>query len=176
MAEAREPERVKLIAGLLAGRIQWLDAAVTAMTEALGSVDLTSEDIPFVYTDYYTGQMGSELIRRFVAFDGLIDPASLAGVKQRTNAIEGELATRFDGPARPVNIDPGYVAPSKLVLASMKDFSHRIYLRDGVHGEITLQFRSGKWESLPWTFPDYGSGVYDTFLTQARDRLRLQAR
>ncbi|MCE5327004.1 MAG: DUF4416 family protein [Planctomycetaceae bacterium] len=70
--------------------------------------------------------------------------------------------------ARPINLDVGYVALSKLVLASMKPFSHRIYLRDGVYGEVTLLYRSARWEALEWTFPDFASGRYDAFLNEAR--------
>ncbi|MCP4534749.1 MAG: DUF4416 family protein, partial [Delftia sp.] len=80
-------------------------------------------------------------------------------------------AGRGSGPDRPINLDVGYVEPSKLVLASMKNFSHRIYLRDGVYAEVTLMFRKGLWEPLGWTFPDYRSGRYDAFLTAARDSL-----
>ena len=72
-------------------------------------------------------------------------------------------------PRRVVNLDPGYVEPSKLVLASMKPFAHRIYLRRGVWAEVTLLYRHGRWEALDWTFPDYASGRYDAFLTEARN-------
>ncbi|MCE5279616.1 MAG: DUF4416 family protein [Planctomycetaceae bacterium] len=71
-------------------------------------------------------------------------------------------------PVRPINLDVGYLALSKLVLASMKNFSHRIYLRDGVYGEITLLYRGRRWEALEWTFPDFASGRYDAFLSEAR--------
>ena len=80
----------------------------------------------------------------------------------------------YAGPVRitrPINLDVGYVAPAKLVLASMKDFAHRIYLGRGVYAEITLQYRKGRWESLHWTFPDYASRAYDAFLTEVRHRL-----
>lgn len=100
-------------------------------------------------------------------------PGELVEVKVRTNGLEAALADEAPhGPPRPVNLDPGYVSESKLVLASMKDFSHRIYLGSGVYGEVTLMYRKGKWESLAWTFPDYASGRYDEFLTAARDALR----
>ena len=73
--------------------------------------------------------------------------------------------------ARPINLDPGYIESSKLVLASMKNFSHRICLADGVYAEITLMYRNGKWRHLEWTFPDFASGRYDRFLSEVRDRL-----
>jgi hypothetical protein len=68
-----------------------------------------------------------------------------------------------------VNADPGYLTGAKLVLASTKDFAHRIYLRRGIFAEITLSFRAGAWQAHPWTFPDYRSGLYHAFLRQARD-------
>ena len=88
-------------------------------------------------------------------------------------ASRGSAGTR---PVRPMNLDPGYIAPSRLVLASMKDFSHRIYLGRGVYGEVTLMYRKGLWEALPWTFPDFASGRYDGFLSEARGLLRAAER
>ncbi len=174
MAEIRQPKQAKLIVGLLAARTQWLDDA-RAMLEALyGSVDIAGEVIPFTFTDYYRSEMGPALLRQFLAFDRLITPDELAPIKKRTNQLEDELAERFTDAPRPVNIDPGYVELAKLVLASAKDFAHRIYLADGIYAEVTMQYHSGKWESLPWTFPDYGSGRYDAFLNAARLRLKEQ--
>lgn len=174
MAQPLPPEPVKLIAGLLAREPAWLDAAVERLAAEYGPVDLTSPDWPFTFTRYYDAQMGPGLLRRFVAFERLVDPADLRPIKRRTNELEAALAVHLAPPARPVNIDPGYVATSKLVLASAKDFAHRIYLGDGIHAEVTLQFRSGAWQKLPWTFPDYADGLYHAFLSAARTRLRQQ--
>jgi hypothetical protein len=141
---------VTLLVGLLAGRPEWLNAAADRLVEAFGPVELASETWPHAFTDYYAAQMGTELLRRFVAFSRRIDPGELAAIKRRTNAIEAELAARLGAPVpRPVNLDPGYVAPSKLVLASCKDYSHRLYLGDGVYGELTLIFEHGAWRAMP---------------------------
>jgi len=174
MAQTHQPRPVKLIAGLLAGQAEWLDAAVAALVERFGRTDVVSEDMAFDFTDYYEAQMGRDLLRRFVAFERLIDPGELAAVKCRTNELEAELAGRFTEVPRPVNIDPGYVELGKLVLASAKNFSHRVYLRDGIYAEVTLQYRRGKWMAGPMTFPDYAGGRYDAFLTAARQRLAEQ--
>jgi len=56
-----------------------------------------------------------------------------------------------------VNIDPGYVAASKMILATGKDYSHRLYLGEGIYGDFTLIFRDGQYAALPWTYPDYAS-------------------
>lgn len=78
--------------------------------------------------------------------------------------------------ARPMNLDPGYIAPSKLVLASTKDYSHRIYLDDGVYGEVTLLFQQGAWRQFEWTYPDYRTPAYHEFFARVRSRLLEQRR
>lgn len=164
---------VKFICGMISSRPELLDLAAARLAELFGPADVVSETMPFDLTHYYDQQTGSPLWRRFLAFETLRCPGELAEAKVRTNDLESGLAEQFpDGPSRPVNIDPGYLTEAKLVLASMKDFSHRVYLGSGVYGEATLMYHSGGWESFPWTFPDYASGRYDAFLTAARETLR----
>ncbi len=173
MAEACKPPAVKFICGMISGEVALFDRAVEALGAALGPVEAVGEVVDFDFTHYYDEQMGSPLYRRFVSFASPHRPDFLAEAKVRTNAIEAEFAARRQGagPARPINLDVGYVEAPKLVLASMKNFSHRIYLHDGVYAEITLMFRRGRWEPLPWTFPDFRSGRYDAFLTSVRGSL-----
>ncbi len=171
MAEPEQPALVKFICGMISASRDLFDEATGKLTQAFGPVDLVSEIMDFDLTDYYHEQMGLPLYRRFVSFSEPMQPDALADAKLTTNAIEAEFASRGGAVPRPINLDPGYIAPAKLVLASMKDFSHRIYLSRGVYAEITLMYRRGKWESFGWTFPDYASGRYDAFLTEARSRL-----
>ena len=73
---------------------------------------------------------------------------------------------------RPINIDPGYVSYSKIILASAKNFSHRIYLRSGIYAEVTLNYRRDKgWQFFDWTYPDYKEKAALDFFTLARNRL-----
>lgn len=176
MAEPMHSPRVKLICGMISGRVELFDEAARALEGVFGPVDVASEVLDFDFTHYYDGEMGSPLYRRLVGFERLVGPEELVEVKLATNALECDFASRAGAGSapRPINLDPGYVDSAKLVLASMKDFSHRIYLGRGVFAEVTLMFRKGFWEKLPWTFPDYGSGRYDSFLTAARRRLREQ--
>ncbi|MFW6132558.1 MAG: DUF4416 family protein [Planctomycetota bacterium] len=171
MAQPAPPPPVKLICGMLASDRAVLDEGVAALEAAFGPADLVSKVYPFDQTDYYAPEMGAPLWRRFAAVAEPVSPEVLAESKCRTNALEADFA-RGAAPLRPINLDPGLVAPSKLVLASMKNFSHRIYLSGGVWAEVTLMYRRGRWEALPWTFPDYASGRYDAFLTRARTALR----
>ncbi len=172
MAEPTDAPAVKLICGMISSRVEWLDAAGEELTRAFGAVDRASEAMDFDFTHYYDEEMGAPLYRRFVSFAERVGPDALVEAKRRTHAIEGDFARRADaGVRRPINLDPGYVEPSKLVLASMKNFSHRIYLGRGVYAEVTLMYRHGSWQPLDWTFPDYRSGRYDAFLTAARNLL-----
>lgn len=170
---------MKLICGIIAARQAYIDRAADVLAGRFGQIDEVSETFAFDFTDYYRDEMGPGLLRKFVAFTALVPADALAEIKRWTNEQEvflsEELASQA-APPRPVNLDPGYVDESKLVLASMKDFAHRVCLSGGVFAEVTCQFRRGGWHSLPWTFPDYASGRYDAFLTAARDSLRRQKR
>jgi len=172
MAEATQPPAVKLICGMISAEVGLFDEALGPLEKAFGPVETHSAVMDFDFTRYYDQEMGWPLFRRFVGFRDLIDPAALVEAKLTTNALERDFAARRGGePPRPINLDPGYVEFSKLVLASMKNFSHRLYLNRGVFAEVTLMYRKGRWQALPWTFPDYASGRYDAFLTEARSRL-----
>lgn len=174
MAAIRAPEKAKLIVGLLSGEEDWLREGVRRLKRHFGDVDVESDVWPFDATDYYAIEMGERLFRKFVSFDELTPMDRLAEVKRLTNDLEAALAADLvtSGIARPVNLDPGYVTLSKLVLASSKDFSHRIYLERGVFAEVTLLFEHGGWRTLPWTYPDYGGGQYDEFLNEVRESLK----
>jgi hypothetical protein len=114
-------------------------------------------------------------LRYFISFERLIDPGDLAEVKRATNSLERQMAEGGEWDVlRPINLDPGYVAPGKLILATCKDFSHRMYLGGGVYGETTLAWNNGHWEVYRWTYPDFRTAEYQGFLTQVRERLMAQ--
>ncbi|MDR0453195.1 MAG: DUF4416 family protein [Deferribacteraceae bacterium] len=122
------------------------------LTRIWGLPALLSEEFDFNHTEYYTPEMGSGLRKYFVAFTGADGPERLPDYK--LTAIEAE--TLFaDGGKRIINIDPGYLATEKVVVASTKNFTHRIYLCKGVYGDIQLTRRKGSYIPMPWTYADY---------------------
>lgn len=177
MWQVNEPEPVKLIIGILAADDKALDAAWDRIRDEFGEIDFTSEVWPFTQTSYYKDELGENILRQFASIAKLIDPGQLADIKHRANQIEIELAEKLstDLP-RPVNLDPGIIEPSKLVLASTKNFSHRIYIGKGMYAELTLSFCKGTWQSFSYTFPDYKEQRYHKFLSIVRDRLVEQLR
>ena len=169
MGMIKTPSRVKLITGFIFTSQHVLQQAVERMQVRLGPVDVYSEIFPFTHTDYYGREMGEGLGRVFVAFVRLIRPEQLPEVKILTNGLEAYLSPQIEGQKRRrINIDPGYIEASKLVLASTKNFSHRIYLGRGIYAEVTLQYRHNRFEPFPWTYPDYQTAQAISFLQRAR--------
>ncbi len=168
MGTIGKPNPVKLFTGLLTSRPEIITEVEERLSGLLGPVELRSGAFPFDATRYYDEEMGSPLIRCFYSFSRLIDPSYISGIKILTNQIETELAARNIGVPRPVNLDPGYLDESKIVLASTKNFYHRILLSDGIYAEVTMHYERGQWCFLPWTFPDFRTGRYNAFFMDVR--------
>ena len=170
MGQISKPKPVNLIAGILTNNPDLLEQIDKTLQKYFGLIDLRSDVIPFTFTDYYNEEMGKGILRQFYSFEKLIMPDELASIKVQTNHIEDSITASGKYPVnRPINVDPGYINESRLILASTKDFSHRIYLRDGIYAEVTLNYRGGRYESFPWTFPDYKFSDYHKFLLMARE-------
>jgi hypothetical protein len=172
MGEIHSPSPVLLIIAASSRYDAALEWARSIAAEHLGPLSHTSPPFDFSETNYYASTMGHDLKKQFLAFERLIDPESLVSIKRQTNAWEVEYAAleRHAEP-RPLNLDPGYITPAKLVLASTKDHAHRIYLAGGIYAEITLSYKHRVWQPMEWTYPDYRRADYQQFFTQCRDWL-----
>lgn len=175
MWELKEPKQVKLIVGILAADEDCLSVARETLVSEFGRADLVSDVWPFTQTDYYKDETGENILRQFVSKEKLIDPGRLAKIKHKTNKLERQLAAKLGlALPRPVNLDPGVVEASKLILATTKNYSHRIYIGEKMYAEVTLIFDKGAWQSLPYTYPDYKQECYHKFFNEVRRRLLEQ--
>jgi hypothetical protein len=162
---------VKLITGFIFNQKRLLRQAEKILTRKFGRIDFESPIFDFsCHTDYYEKEFGRNLKRKFVSFEKLINPRDLAKIKVMTNRIELDLTrkTRKSGPARRVNIDPGYLELAQVILATTKDFTHRIYLEKGIFAEVTLFYRQGSYQAWEWTYPDYRTSQYIRTFNQIR--------
>lgn len=173
MGTARDIAPVKLVASILARDPAWIGEAKAALIEAFGPADLESDLLPFDHTDYYTAEFGPGLQRQILSFRRLVPPEELPVIKQQTNELERSLAGEG---GRRVNIDPGYVSLGKLVLASTKDHAHRLYLGQGIYGEVTLAYQRGHFRPWAWTYPDYASDRYCALFSEIRRLYKAQMR
>ncbi|OIO36080.1 MAG: hypothetical protein AUJ74_03675 [Candidatus Omnitrophica bacterium CG1_02_44_16] len=162
------PLPVKLVIGLIAGELSIFKKTQDLLSRKFGKVDLISQVFSFDQTDYYEKDMGKGLKRVFLSFEKLIGPEQLANIKRFTNQLEKKL--RQDAGHRSVNIDPGYISLSKLVLATTKSFVHRIYCKDGIFEEITLSFKGKTFTPGPLTYPDYRSTTHITMFNDIRNK------
>lgn len=164
---------VKLIAGILYRDESFLREALHALEDSFSPSDYRGGAVPFEGTSYYEEEMGSGLIRTILSFEKLVDPTVL--IEAKINSREVEAALRFEGRRR-VNIDMGYLDLHKLVLASFKERGNKVYLGKGVWADMTVFFRKGGVETLPWSFPDFKAGLYDRDLLKIRTLYRQQLR
>jgi len=171
------PKPVKLFVALLTNDPALFSLSVEQLQSHYGPVDLASETFPWNMTDYYRKEMGENLLRKFVTFERLIAPDTLASIKLATNELEISLSGG-DSPMSPrrVNIDPGYVDATKLVLASAKDQAHRLYLSHGIYAEVTLLYYHGEFHPFVYTYPDYQWPETHAFLRRVQSQYRNQLR
>ena len=169
MAEIKEPQKVLSIAGLICAHGFTADMC-PELSREFGSVILKSDIMRFSHTTYYNKEMGSDLTRQWYVFGNLVLPDELVRLKYRANAIEKKYVSEDGG--RKVNIDPGLVSLSNLILASTKNYSHRVYLGQGIYAQITLIYRDGRFNPLEWTYPDYRENMALAFFTRARAILK----
>jgi len=160
-----KPNPVKLIFAFIFKERGSLNLAKNLLKKHFGEIDFVSPVFSFNYTRYYEKEFGRELNRLFVSFKGLINPGELPKIKVFSNKIEKKLSNDNN---RLINIDPGYIDLAKLILASTKDYSHRIYLGKGVFAETTLVFEGKSYKPWPWTYPDYGSEEYISVFNKIR--------
>ncbi len=172
MGKISPPHPVKLLIGMLAPDIHLFDELKNLLQTMFGPVDLESPVWKWEHTDYYEKEMGTGLQRIFLFFEKLIEPDEIAAVKVATNTLEERFVD--DSGGRRINLDPGYLDAAKLVLASTKDFSHRIYLGKGIYGEVTLFYSGDGYQNLPYTFPDYKTDEYLEVFEKARELFKNQ--
>ena len=142
------------------------------LEQRLSPMDHVSEKIPFTQTTYYDDELGTPISRRLISFERLIPMDELPELKLWTNTLEKEVADTTGN--RLFNLDPGYLNQERLVLATGKNFTHRIYLHSGIWADLTLIFQRGGWVDLPWTFPDYATAEIKDHLTRIRSTYTLQ--
>jgi hypothetical protein len=168
MAEPKPFRPVKLVCGIIAAEDDYFETAESRLAALWGEIDARSERFPFRSTDYYEPEMGTGLRRSFASFARLIVPEKLVEVKLRTNALEEEIRRANGAGRRVVNLDPGYLTAAALFMATAKDFSHRVPLRDGIYAHLEFLFSKNGVRRLDWTYPDFAHPGYGTYFLAVR--------
>ncbi|MCD6460223.1 DUF4416 family protein [bacterium] len=171
MGQERKHSPVLLICGLLASNSSLLDDSLALLKTEFGETFLESETIAFDFTDYYNKEMGDGILRKYIAFCSLIRPETIGLIKRKTNRLEQKFSAKNN---RRINIDPGYITLAKLVLATTKDATHRIYLGNCIYAETTLYYCDNCFRPWIWTYPDYRSQFAVKFFNNVRELYKLK--
>jgi len=165
MSHPHAPDKVLLISSLFSPDRDVIDRVLARISEHYGPIERISDEMFFDRTRYYEREMGWPLYRRFISFEALISPETLVEVKLTTNAIENDYLNQGN---RLINIDPGYISPERLILATGKNYVHRIYLGKGIYADLTLLFKRGSFKPLEWTYRDYSAPEMIAYFNELR--------
>jgi hypothetical protein len=185
MGEIKENYKIKLICGIIysftwcknkfavednksvSEEINNLVLQVFKKEFGVEKIDLQSDIIKFDFTEYYNEEMGENLYRYWFSFSPLIQLSEIYKIKILSNEIEKKYFS--ENANRKVNLDPGYVDGSKLVLFSTKNYSHRVYIGEGIFAEVTLLYKHKQFHALDWTYPDYKTQTAIEFFSKVRE-------
>lgn len=160
-----EKDNVVLVAGLLAPGAQAMEELIRGLETLWGPVAHKSELLDFDFTDYYAREIGPDLKRQFISFGTPVRPETLRETKITSNELEARLSV--EGKRR-VNVDPGHLDLSKLIVASTKDATYRVYLGGGIYAQSMLWYEKGSYRPWPWTYADYRTGAAISFFNRVR--------
>jgi len=175
MGEIHSPLPVKLFVGMLSPDPALFADCADKLSRQYGPLEYQSQPMPWDKTDYYREEMGDGILRKFLFFAGTIDPGKLPGIKHFTNSLEQAFAVPDRlARRRRINLDPGYLTEAKVVLATTKDYAHRLYIGENMYAEVTLRYDGKERSFTPheFTYPDFRSREYLTLFNRVRQKLR----
>jgi hypothetical protein len=173
LSTLKTPKPVKPVIAVFSSLGDRIGLMAARLEELFGVIDYISAELVFDHTEYYREEMGWPLVMRIFSLESLMDPGDLVDVK--LTCVKWEIDCTEQG-RRLVNLDPGYISAERFVLATGKNQAHRLYLGQGVWGDLTLVYQSGGFKTLPWTYANYGSEPVLGILTDIRKKYLEQLR
>ncbi len=165
MAEIKQTEKAKLIIGIFYKKGTQISTLINKLKERFGDIEIESQEFDFNFTNYYELEMGENLVKKFLIFREIIERSKLSEIKILTNILEQKLSSNNK---RTINIDPGYLTKSQLVLASAKESAYKIYLDKGIFAHLTYVFINKSYQPTERCFPDFKSKEIIDFFNQIR--------
>jgi len=173
MSLLQEPGRGNLTISIMYRDEKLLEEVKDLLLKAYGEIDMESPHYKFSdISEYYDKEMGDGVYKVIYSFKNLIKREFVREVK----LFAVELEQRYSiGSERQINLDPGLLTSENFLLTTGKNFSHRIYLGEGVFAEITLMFtKDNKIKELEWTYRDYLYEPAKSFLLKIRENFKFK--
>lgn len=173
MSELVEPVKANLTISVMFRDEALLEETRAVLEKKYGETDAVSKVYDFSsISPYYDPEMGSDIKKIVFSFKEPVPRDILKDVK--LFCVELEKERSLDG-NRLVNLDPGLVTLENFILATGKNYSHRIYLGSGVFAEVTLMFgKKNAVKELPWSYRDYLYEPARSFLLEVRELYRAK--
>jgi len=160
-------KKVKLFCGVIYNKNKIEKKKIIDLLENnFSKIDFQSQEIQFDITDYYNEEMGKELFKFFVSFEKLILPQELPDIKLKTNRLEIDFSINKK---RIINLDPGYISEANVIIATTKNYYHRVPLDKGIYAHMEYVIKKKKITPLEWTYPDFKTKEYINIFTKLRE-------
>lgn len=124
---------------------------------------------------YYSKEMGHEsLLKRIFLVTATPFPREfLLTTKILSLDWEREWA---ENTKRMVNVDMGFISAENFVLATTKNYAHRVFLGQSIFADLTYQCIDGSFQTLPWTYPDFKDQAKIDFISWCRSFLIMRSK
>lgn len=170
MAKPRKPEKALLLTGVIYSNEKALDEVKKMLIKKFGKIWIESEPYDFTkFTQYYEPEMGKRLFKKNIVFKKFFTINKLPDIKLYTNKLEDKFSKKN---GRIINLDPGYMTITKLILASVKDRKHKVYLDKGIYADLTYVFLKESCIIFRHTFPDFKTERVQKFFLEVRNKLK----
>jgi len=164
--------KATLFVGIMYSDDALLDEVIGTLKKRFGPIKSRTDAYDFSgITSYYEKEMGRGIKKIIIVFEK-IPIVDLPDIKLYTISLEKRYSI---GKSRRINIDPGYFTITNVVLATTKNFTHRIYLGKGIYADLTMMFRKGQTVLFEWTYPDFRlKALRDFFYSQRQSILEIR--
>ena len=163
-------EFAKLIAFVLAPQNSFENAWLDKLSDCFGVLEHKGDFFPFNKTAYYKPEMGENLYRCVISFEGLVEPENIGAYKNK--AIDLENSLKNENGNRALNIDIGYMDFDKIVLPSTKRGPFKLYAGGGIWLDMVLTYAKGKFSPTSWAFADFKDNPYKKDLLLIREKYK----
>jgi hypothetical protein len=170
----QKPPPGRLVVSIIYSSIDALADGLKALERKFGRVQFETLEIPCSEAELYREEMGKPLSRRLFSFDKLVDRSALIDIKKACHKIEPHFADiHGEYTFRTINLDPGILSPDNLIMTSHREYNHRMYVGDGVYGELTLVWSRNQFVRLPWTCLDFYHDEAIDFFIRVRQSFEI---
>ncbi|HAF07393.1 MAG: DUF4416 family protein [bacterium] len=163
-------EKSILFCGLLYSDRNIRYKVLSEIRDAFGEIRSFSKTLEFSkFSHYYDNEIGENITREWISFEETVSLESLFEKKRISIDIENRFKISGN---RKINIDPGVITLNSVQLLTTKNYSHRVYLGEGIFCEVTFIFTKNGIKYLEWTYPDYKSDEAKNFFLKEREFLK----